>query len=172
MTSKEGKPQISEPSLINEQKMQEELLEKVTKTLKGMIDNFAETHKGKEFTADDIYDLYKQLNASVFKSGVFLDKYEEGADYDKEYRETSIELAEKLNKENKLSAGDKLLRGFSDFCNKIGLESIGAACLKHIEKVDLTSKLDVIAQQVAHTKVIDTTVNKTAKAIQGNERTR
>lgn len=152
--------EISGPTDVSNTLTEEGLLEIVQKTLVPMVDKFVETHRGKEFTADDIEGLYHKLSDTLRKDPRIADKYEPGANYNRDIREQAKIIAEEINKENPLKFRDKLIRGFADFCNKIGLEEIGTACLKHIAKVDLTSKLDVIAAQVKKTKSVDNDINK------------
>jgi hypothetical protein len=162
-----NKPIISSPELLGPSKelKQEELLELVKKKLAPMIDKFVESHRGKEFTAKDIEDLYKNLNKNLNKIDQIYDK-DEGINFKSE----AEVIAQQINKEHPLKFSDRLMRGFADFCNKIGLEGIGAACLKHIESVDLTSKLDKIAGDVANKKIIGkSTRNDNEKLININK---
>ena len=61
-----------------------------------------------------------------------------------------------------LITGKKLIKGFGEFCKKIGLGKIGDACLKYTQEVTLKKSAQEIASGVASTKM-SVTVGESAK---------
>lgn len=154
MSKKEDKdqPKVSNPEAILKPLSDKELENYVKLTLEPMIKEFEEEHKGQKITEPDIKELLLKWSENMDKAGMFSNTGE----HNKIIEKMSGVIAGEIQKENKVSTGDKLMRGFSDFCNNIGLKKIGTACLKFIKKdTSLESQLDQIAKEVKLVKKAD-----------------
>ncbi|MFK7968184.1 MAG: hypothetical protein AB8B68_03380 [Rickettsiaceae bacterium] len=153
---------ISNPKSTPEALSDKEMETYVKQVLVPIVDKFVANHKGKEFTATDIEGLYEDLNKSLSKNPKIMDKW--GGELGSQYairKEMAVEMAADLNKKDNLSRTDKLIHGFGQFCKKIGLGAIGAACLKNTQKVNLSKSLDKITTSIASTKM-SVTLTKSA----------
>ena len=118
-----------------------------------IIDDFTKNHKGKQFTAGDVEALYNDLNKALSKDPRILDKWGGGIDQDSVRKDMAKQMAADLNTESKLSKSEKLIKGFGEFCKKIGLGKIGDACLKYTQGITLKKSAQEIASGVASTKM-------------------
>ena len=113
-----------------------------------IIDDFTKNHKGKQFTAGDIEALYNDLNKVLSKDPRILDKWGDGIDQVSVHKDITKQMAETLDTESKLSKSEKLIKGFGEFCKKIGLGKIGDACLKYTQGITLKKSAQEIASGV------------------------
>ncbi len=118
-----------------------------------IIDDFTKNHKGKQFTAGDIEALYNDLNKVLSKDPRILDKWGDGIDQVSVHKDITKQMAETLDTESKLSKSEKLIKGFGEFCKKIGLGKIGDACLKYTQGITRKKSAQEIANGVASTKM-------------------
>ena len=125
----------------------------LNKYLVPIIDDFTKNHKGKQITASDVEALYNDLNKALSKDPRILDKWGGGIDQDSVRKDMAKQMAAELNTESKLSKSEKLIKGFGEFCKKIGLGKIGYACLKHTQEVTLKKSAQEIASGIASTKM-------------------
>ncbi len=141
----------------------------VKQVLVPIIDDFTKNHKGKQFTADDVEALYDKLIKTLSKDPRIVDNWNR-LDQDPVRKDMAKQMAAELNTESKLSKSEKLIKGFGEFCKKIGLGKIGDACLKYTQEVTLKKSAQEIASGVASTKmsvsVGDSESAKIAKPIQ------
>ena len=161
---------ISDPKSTPNALTPQEMEVYVKQVLVPIIDDFTKKHKGKEFTATDVEELYNNLNKALSKDPRILDKWEGGIKQDSVRKDMAQQMAAELNTESKLSKSEKLIKGFGEFCKKIGLGKIGDACLKYTQEVTLKKSAQEIASGVASTKmsvsVGDSESAKIAKPIQ------
>jgi len=161
---------ISDPNPTSNALTPEEMQVYVKEVLVPIIDDFTKNHKGKQFTAGDVEALYNDLNKALSKDPRILDKWGGGIDQDSVRKDMAKQMAAELNTESKLSKSEKLIKGFGEFCKKIGLGKIGDACLKYTQEVTLKKSAQEIASGVASTKmsvsVGDSESAKIAKPIQ------
>lgn len=149
---------ISDQKTTSQPLSDEELEKYVKDVLEPMINEFAENHKGRKITKSDIEGLYKNLSNNLIKDPKIMHKHLDRTNTLLE--EMASATANEIQKDQKLSISAKLIRGFSDFCNNIGLEAIGTACLKLIKKdTNLIGQLDKIAKDVKSTKISITVGN-------------
>jgi|GEM_PF-1360862 len=161
---------ISDPKPASNALTSEELQAYVKEVLVPIIDDFTKNHKGKQFTAGDVEALYNDLNKALSKDPRILDKWSGDIDQDSVRKDMAQQIAETLNTEGKLSKSEQLIKGFGEFCKKIGLGKIGDACLKYTQGIILKKSAQEIASGVASTKmsvsVGDSESAKIAKPIQ------
>ena len=160
---------ISDPKPASNTLTPKELQAYVKEVLVPIIDDFTKNHKGKQFTADDVEALYNNLNQALSKDPRIVDNWNR-PDQDAVRKDMAKQMAETLNTESKLSKSEQLVKGFGEFCKKIGLGKIGDACLKYAQEVTLKKSAQEIASGVASTKmsvsVGDSESAKIAKPIQ------
>ncbi|MBM3466615.1 MAG: hypothetical protein FJX70_02080 [Alphaproteobacteria bacterium] len=118
-----------------------------------IIDDFTKNRKGKQFTADDVEALYNDLNKALSKDPRILDKWDGGIDQDSVRKDMAKQTAEALDTESKSKKSEQLIKGFGEFCKKIGLGKIGGACLKYTQGITLKKSAQEIASGVASTKM-------------------
>lgn len=82
-----------------------------------------------------------------------MDKWGGGIDQDSVRKDMAKQMAETLNTESKLSKSEQLIKGFREFCKKIGLGKIGDACLKYTQEITLKKSAQEIASGVASPKM-------------------
>jgi hypothetical protein len=162
---------ISDPKSTPNALTPQEMEVYVKQVLVPIIDDFTKNHKGKQFTADDVGALYNNLNNTLSKDPRILDKWNRHMmTQDPVRKDMAQQMAAELNTESKLSTSEKLIKGFGEFCKKIGLGKIGDACLKYTQEVTLKKSAQEIASGVASTKmsvsVGDSESAKIAKPIQ------
>lgn len=161
---------ISDPKPTSNALTPEEMQVYVNQVLVPIIDDFTKNHKGKQITASDVEALYNDLNKALSKDPRILDKWGGGIDQDSVREDMAKQMAADLNTESKLSKSEKLIKGFGEFCKKIGLGKIGDACLKYTQEVTLKKSAQEIASGIASTKmsvsVGDSESAKIAKPIQ------
>jgi len=136
---------ISDPNPTSNALTPEEMQVYVKEVLVPIIDDFTKNHKGKQFTAGDVEALYNDLNKALSKDPRILDKWGGGIDQDSVRKDMAKQMAAELNTESKLSKSEKLIKGFGEFCKKIGLGKIGDACLKYTQEVTLKKSAQEIA---------------------------
>lgn len=144
---------ISDPKSTPNALTPQEMEVYVKQVLVPIIDDFTKKHKGKEFTATDVEELYNNLNKALSKDPRILDKWEGGIKQDSVRKDMAQQMAAELNTESKLSKSEKLIKGFGEFCKKIGLGKIGDACLKYTQGITLKRSAQEIASGVASTKM-------------------
>jgi len=128
---------ISDPKPTSNALTPEEMQVYVNQVLVPIIDDFTKNHKGKQITASDVEALYNDLNKALSKDPRILDKWGGGIDQDSVRKDMAKQMAADLNTESKLSKSEKLIKGFGEFCKKIGLGKIGDACNNTIENLKL-----------------------------------
>ena len=167
---------ISDPKSTPNALTPQEMEVYVKQVLVPIIDDFTKKHKGKEFTTTDVEGLYNNLNKTLSKDPRILDKWGGGIDQDSVRKDMAKQIATELNTESKLSKSEKLIKGFGEFCKKIGLGKIGDACLKYTQGITLKKSAQQIASGVASTKmsvsVGESESAKIAKPIQKGQRQR
>ncbi|MCP5362432.1 MAG: hypothetical protein H6911_00495 [Rickettsiaceae bacterium] len=144
---------ISDPNPTSNALTPEEMQVYVKEVLVPIIDDFTKNHKGKQFTAGDVEALYNDLNKALSKDPRILDKWGGGIDQGSVRKDMAKQMAETLNTESKLSKSEQLIKGFGEFCKKIGLGKIGDACLKYTQGITLKKSAQEIASGVASTKM-------------------
>lgn len=144
---------ISDPNPTSNALTPQEMQVYVKEVLVPIIDDFTKNHKGKQFTADNLETLYNDLNKALSKDPRILDKWGGGIDQDSVRKDMAKQMAETLNTESKLSKSEQLIKGFGEFCKKIGLGKIGDACLKYTQGITLKKSAQEIASGVASTKM-------------------
>ncbi|WPX98785.1 hypothetical protein Megpolyxen_00630 [Candidatus Megaera polyxenophila] len=144
---------ISDPNPTSNALTPQEMQVYVKEVLVPIIDDFTKNHKGKQFTADNVETLYNDLNKALSKDPRILDKWGGGIDQDSVRKDMAKQMAETLNTESKLSKSEQLIKGFGEFCKKIGLGKIGDACLKYTQGITLKKSAQEIASGVASTKM-------------------
>jgi hypothetical protein len=162
---------ISDPKSTPNALTPQEMEVYVKQVLVPIIDDFTKNHKGKQFTADDVGALYNNLNNTLSKDPRIVDKWDRHMiTQDHVRKDMAQQMAAELNTESKLSTSEKLIKGFGEFCKKIGLGKIGDACLKYTQGITLKKSAQEIASGVASTKmsvsVGDSESAKIAKPIQ------
>ena len=162
---------ISDPKSTPNALTPQEMEVYVKQVLVPIIDDFTKNHKGKQFTVDDVGALYNNLNNTLSKDPRILDKWNRHMmTQDPVRKDMAQQMAAELNTESKLSTTEKLIKGFGEFCKKIGLGKIGDACLKYTQGITLKKSAQEIASGVASTKmsvsVGDSESAKIAKPIQ------
>lgn len=162
---------ISDPKSTPNALTPQEMEVYVKQVLVPIIDDFTKNHKGKQFTADDVEALYNNLNNTLSKDPRILDKWNRHMmTQDPVRKDMAQQMAAELNTESKLSTSEKLIKGFGEFCKKIGLGKIGDACLKYTQGITLKKSAQEIASGVASTKMSVTLTEspsaKIAKPIQ------
>ena len=145
---------ISDPKSTPNALTPQEMEVYVKQVLVPIIDDFTKNHKGKQFTADDVGALYNNLNNTLSKDPRILDKWNRHMmTQDPVRKDMAQQMAAELNTESKLSTSEKLIKGFGEFCKKIGLGKIGDACLKYTQGITLKKSAQEIASGVASTKM-------------------
>ncbi len=163
---------ISDPKSTPNALTPQEMEVYVKQVLVPIIDDFTKNHKGKQFTADDVEALYNNLNNTLSKDPRIQDNWNR-PNQDPVRKDMAQQMAAELNTESKLSTSEKLIKGFGEFCKKIGLGKIGDACLKYTQGITLKKSAQEIASGVASTKMSVTLTEspsaKIAKPIQKKE---